>query len=224
MVCMGEYYRYIKIYANTLFLRLTFIPLRLDTPKMSDNFLNLFDSYVKLTDKDIDICKQYFEHKSSPKNNIVEEENTVPKHLYFITKGFMRLFYYDDNGDEITTHIESQNQFITSFTNFIREIKSNENLECITNCEFYKIERSKLIELIEKNENFKNFSLVIFEQAAARTQIRANDFATLTADLRYKKLVEQQPEIIQNVPIQYIASYLGIKPQSLSRIRKQIIK
>ena len=224
MVCMGEYYRYIKIYANTLFLRLTFIPLRLDTPKMSDNFLNLFDSYVKLTDKDIDICKQYFELKSLPKNNIVEEENKVPKHLYFITKGFMRLFYYDDNGDEITTHIESQNQFITSFTNFIREIKSNENLECITNCEFYKIERSKLIELIEKNENFKNFSLVIFEQAAARTQIRANDFATLTADLRYKKLVEQQPEIIQNVPIQYIASYLGIKPQSLSRIRKQIIK
>jgi signal-transduction protein with cAMP-binding, CBS, and nucleotidyltransferase domain len=221
---MGEYYRYIKIYANTLFLRLTFIPLRLDTPKMSDNFLNLFDSYVKLTDKDIDICKQYFELKSLPKNNIVEEENKVPKHLYFITKGFMRLFYYDDNGDEITTHIESQNQFITSFTNFIREIKSNENLECITNCEFYKIERSKLIELIEKNENFKNFSLVIFEQAAARTQIRANDFATLTADLRYKKLVEQQPEIIQNVPIQYIASYLGIKPQSLSRIRKQIIK
>jgi CRP-like cAMP-binding protein len=186
--------------------------------------LNLFDSYVKLTDKDIDICKQYFELKSLPKNNIVEEENKVPKHLYFITKGFMRLFYYDDNGDEITTHIESQNQFITSFTNFIREIKSNENLECITNCEFYKIERSKLIELIEKNENFKNFSLVIFEQAAARTQIRANDFATLTADLRYKKLVEQQPEIIQNVPIQYIASYLGIKPQSLSRIRKQIIK
>ena len=221
---MGEYYRYIKIYANTLILRLTFIPLRLDTPKMSDNFLNLFDSYVKLTDKDIDICKQYFELKSLPKNNIVEEENKVPKHLYFITKGFMRLFYYDDKGDEITTHIESQNQFITSFTNFIREIKSNENLECITNCEFYKIERSKLIELIEKNENFKNFSLVIFEQAAARTQIRANDFATLTADLRYKKLVEQQPEIIQNVPIQYIASYLGIKPQSLSRIRKQIIK
>ena len=221
---MREYYRYIKIYANTLFLRFTFTPLRLDTPKMSDNFLNLFDSYVKLTDKDIDICKQYFELKSLPKNNIVEEENKVPKHLYFITKGFMRLFYYDDNGDEITTHIESQNQFITSFTNFIREIKSNENLECITNCEFYKIERSKLIELIEKNENFKNFSLVIFEQAAARTQIRANDFATLTADLRYKKLVEQQPEIIQNVPIQYIASYLGIKPQSLSRIRKQIIK
>ena len=191
---------------------------------MSDHFLNLFDSYVKLTDKDIELCKQHFEFKSLPKNTIVEEENKVPKNLYFIINGFMRLFYYDDNRDEITTHIESHNRFITSFTNFIREVKSNENLACITNCEFYKIERSKLIELIDKNENFKNLSLVIFEQAAARTQIRANDLATLTADLRYKKLVEQQPEIIQNVPIQYIASYLGIKPQSLSRIRKQLIK
>jgi CRP-like cAMP-binding protein len=191
---------------------------------MSDNFLNLFDSHVKLTESDIEFCKQYFELKSVAKNNIVEEENKVPKHLYFLSKGFMRLFYYDDNGDEITTFIVSQNRFITSFTNFINEVKSNENLECITNCEFYRIERSKLIELIDKNENFKKFSLVIFEQAATTNQIRANDFATLTAELRYKKMVEHQPEIIQHVPIQYIASYLGIKPQSLSRIRKQMIK
>lgn len=191
---------------------------------MTNNFLNLFDSYIKLTESDIDFCKQYFELKSLTKNNIAEEENKVPKCLYFITKGFMRLFYCDGNGDEVTTLIASPNRFITSFLNFIHEKKSNENLECITDCEFYRIERNKLLELIDKSENFKKFSLVIFEQAIATTQIRANDFATLTADLRYKKLIEQQPEIIQNVPIQYIASYLGIKPQSLSRIRKQMIK
>jgi CRP-like cAMP-binding protein len=191
---------------------------------MTDNFLKLFDSYVKLTDSDIKFCKQYFELKSLPKNTIIEEENRVPKYLYFITNGFMRLFYYDDNGDEITTLIASPNRFITSFLNFIHDKKSDENLECITDCELYEIERNKLLELIDKNENFKKFSLLIFEQAMASSQIRANDFATLTADLRYKKLIEQQPEIIQNVPIQYIASYLGIKPQSLSRIRKQIIK
>ncbi len=191
---------------------------------MTDNFLNLFNSYVQLTESDIEFCKQYFELKSFSKNNILEEENKIPKHLYFITKGFMRLFYYDENGDEITTLIASPNRFITSFLDFIHEKTSNANLECVTDCEFYRIERSNLLELIDKNENFKKFSLIIFEQAIATTQIRANDFATLTADLRYKKLVEQQPEIIQNVPIQYIASYLGIKPQSLSRIRKQLIK
>lgn len=191
---------------------------------MTDNFLHLFDSYVQLTKSDMKFCKQYFELKVLSKNSIVEEENKIPKHLYFITKGFMRLFYYDESGDEVTTLIASPNRFITSFLNFINEKKSNENLECITDCEFYRIERSKLAEVIEKNENFKKFSLVIFEQAMGTTQLRANDFATLTAELRYKKLLEQQPEIIQNVPIQYIASYLGIKPQSLSRIRKQLIK
>jgi ribosomal protein L10 len=81
-----------------------------------------------------------------------------------------------------------------------------------------------LVELIDKSESIKKLSLSIFEQSVATTQVRVNDFATLTAELRYKKLVEQQPELIQNVPIQYIASYLGIKPQSLSRIRKQMIK
>ena len=191
---------------------------------MTDKFYNLFDSYVKLSESEMEFCRPYFELNSVPKNSIVEEENRVPKYLYFITQGFMRLFYYDAQGDEITTLIVSPNQFVTSFSNFIHELKSNENLECITNCEFYKIERSGLVELIDKGENFKKLSLVIFEQSVASTQIRANDFATLTAELRYKKLIEQQPEIIQNVPIQYIASYLGIKPQSLSRIRKQIIK
>ena len=191
---------------------------------MNNPFFNQFERYIKLTDSDIEFSKTYFELNSAAKKTILEVENKVPKYLYFITEGFMRLYYKDINGDEVTTLIVSPNRFITSFTNFIHEIKSNENVECITNCEFYKIERSKLVELIDKNENFKKLSLVIFEQSLAITQIRANDFATLTADLRYKKMVEQQPEIIQNVPIQYIASYLGIKPQSLSRIRKQMIK
>ncbi|TAF47664.1 MAG: Crp/Fnr family transcriptional regulator [Sphingobacteriales bacterium] len=191
---------------------------------MTDNFLNLFGNYVKLTKSDIEFFNKYFVLKSMQKNTIVEEENKVPKHLYFITKGFMRLFYYDNNGEEITTLIASPNKFITSFLNFIHEKKSTENLECVTNCEFYEIERGKLLELIDKNENFKKFSLVIFEQAIATTQIRANDFATLTANSRYMKLIKQHPEIIQNVPIQHIASYLGIKPQSLSRIRKHLIK
>jgi CRP/FNR family transcriptional regulator, anaerobic regulatory protein len=191
---------------------------------MKENFLNLFDSYVQLTKEDIAFCEQYFELQSFPKNSILEEENKVPKHLYFITSGFMRLFYDDKNGDDVTILIASPNRFITSFLDFIHEKKSNLNLECITDCVCYRVERSKLVEMIDKNDSFKKFSLVIFEQAIASTQIRANDLATLTAELRYKKLIEQQPEIIQNVPIQYIASYLGIKPQSLSRIRKQLIK
>jgi CRP-like cAMP-binding protein len=191
---------------------------------MSDNFKNIFKNYSNLTESDLAFCKSYFELLSLSKNSIAEEENKIPRHLYFINEGYARLFYLDKSGNEVTTLIGSPNKFITSFLDFINQKKSTQNLACITDCEFYRIERSKLVELIDKNENFRNFSLIIFEQAITTTNIRANDLATLSAELRYKKLLEEQPEIIQNVPVQHIASYLGIKPQSLSRIRKQIIK
>lgn len=187
-------------------------------------FLNNLSKQVTLTADDIACCNRYFERREIAKNHVVEEDNRVPRHLYYLNDGYMRLFYYDDNGDEITTWIATPGTFITSFLEFINEKKSVYLLECITDCDVYLIERSRLVGLIGENENFKNLSLVIFEQAIVNTSVRANDLATLTAELRYKKLLETQPAIIQHVPIQYIASYLGIKPQSLSRIRKQLQK
>jgi CRP-like cAMP-binding protein len=86
-----------------------------------------------------------------------------------------------------------------------------------------RITNANLKKLIDESENFKKFSLIIFEQAIFSTANRANDLATLNAEQRYKKLIDKQPQLIQNIPIQYIASYLGMKPESLSRIRRQII-
>lgn len=136
----------------------------------------------------------------------------------------MRLFYYDDNGDEITTQLSSPESFITSFLSYINQKKATDNLECITDCDLLRISRPKMLELIAASETFKNFSLIIFQEAITTTQSRANDLATLTAEIKYKKLLNEQPQLIQNIPLQYIASYLGIKPQSLSRIRNLLNK
>jgi CRP/FNR family transcriptional regulator, anaerobic regulatory protein len=191
---------------------------------MYTSLFNTLQQKVNFTTADLDICKTYFEPITFTKNTIIEEEQKTPQYLYFIAKGFLRLFYYDEQGDEVTTLIASPNWFVTPFLQFIHQQPSTENLECITDCELLRASRSKLMELIEANESFKKFSLLIFEQAIASTQQRANNLATLSAEQRYLKLLDTQAEIIQNVPIQYIASYLGIKPQSLSRIRKQLIK
>lgn len=191
---------------------------------MLDHFYKAFGAFAQLTAEDKKLCASFLEPFAFSKNDILEEENKVPKHLYFLSDGFMRLFYFDDNGNEATTLIASPGRFITSFLDFIHEKKSAVNLQCVTDGEALRIERSRLVSLIDQSENFKKFSLVIFEQAIAITQSRANDLATLTAEARYKKLITEQPEILQNVPIQNIASYLGIQPQSLSRIRRQITK
>ena len=177
-----------------------------------------------LSNEDAALCKQYFEPMTVAKNTILDEEGKVSPYLYFVNSGYMRLFYYDQNGDEQTNLLASSGHFVASFLCFIHQTKATENVECVTDCDLLRIRNSDMKKLIDESEYFKIFSLTIFEQAIAATASRANDLATLNAEQRYKKLIEQQPELLQNIPIQYIASYLGIKPQSLSRIRKNIFK
>ena len=191
---------------------------------MNEKLINIINKTVTLTANDVQLCDQFFETVLISKNTILEEQDKIPAYLYFISSGFVRLFYKDENGDEITTNLSSSNAFIASFMSLIHQKKAKENVECITECEIVKIHRNNLLALIDKSENFKQFSLIIFEHAITSTENRANDLATLSAEQRYKKLMENQPEILQNVPIQYIASFLGMKPESLSRIRRQISK
>ncbi len=136
----------------------------------------------------------------------------------------MRLFYYDQNGEEQTTFLCAQNGFIASFSSLINQTKATENVECITDCELLKISYINAKQLVDKSAIFKDFFLVMFEKSISSATLRANDLASLNADQRYQKMIDEQAHFIQNIPLQYIASYLGIKPQSLSRIRKQIIK
>jgi CRP-like cAMP-binding protein len=190
---------------------------------MLDTLINTLSKTITLTSQDVELCKSYFEPLTVYKNNIVEEQGKTPEYLYFIARGYMRLFYYDNNGDEATTYFGIPGTFIASFLSFIHAKQASENVECITDCELVRIARPNLVKLIDESESFKKLSLTIFEQAIATTEKRANNLATLNAEQRYKKFIEEQPLLLQNIPVQYIASYLGMKPESLSRIRRQII-
>ncbi|QRA41432.1 Crp/Fnr family transcriptional regulator [Chryseobacterium cucumeris] len=191
---------------------------------MHNQLNQLISKNVKLSDSERELCNRYFEPVLYPKNRIIEEEEKIPKYLYFVVSGFVRLFHYNDKGDEITTHINCPPGFITSYTNFVNQNKSEENLECITECELLRITKADLDLLIHQSPAFKDFSFLVFQQSLSYNEKRARDVATLTAEKRYLKLITENPEILHNVPMQYIASFLGMNPKSLSRIRKQIIR
>ncbi|SJN46913.1 cAMP-binding proteins-catabolite gene activator and regulatory subunit of cAMP-dependent protein kinases [Sphingobacterium faecium PCAi_F2.5] len=159
-----------------------------------------------------------------PKNSIIEEEGKVPAYLYYVVSGFLRLFHYNDKGDEVTTHINCPPGFITSYAHFNNGSRSEENLECITECELLRITKVDLDLLIKEIPSFKDFSIYVFQQSLSYNEKRSKELATLTAEQRYLRLMDVQPQLLQNVPMQYIASFLGMNPKSLSRIRKQIIR
>lgn len=191
---------------------------------MHSQLIQLINQSTPLSDLERNLCIRYFEPVLFPKNRILEEERKIPAYLYFVVSGFVRLFHYNDNGDEVTTHINCPPGFITSYSNFANNKKSDENLECITECEVLRITKTNLDLLIRQSHSFKDFSILVFQQSLSYNENRSRELATLTAEKRYLKLIDNYPEILHNVPMQYIASFLGMNPKSLSRIRKQIIK
>jgi CRP-like cAMP-binding protein len=136
----------------------------------------------------------------------------------------VRLFHQNEKGEEMTTHINCPPGFITSYFNYINQTPSDENLECITDCQLLRINKTNLDKLIDKSSAFKDFSISVFQQSISYNENRSKELATLTAEQRYLKLIKEYPNILQNVPLQYIASFLGMNPKSLSRIRKQVIR
>lgn len=185
--------------------------------------LETINKTVTLSPADSMLCTSSFKVVQVDAQEQLLKERQLPNSLYFINSGFVRLFYLNENGEAVTTNIAGPASFITDFLPFVQNRPSTQTLQTVTPCGLLQIEKTDLAALIAASEAFKQFSLIIFEKAMGAAQERANDLATLTAEQRYRKLLETNAAVVQQVPVQYIASYLGIKPESLSRIRRQII-
>ncbi|WP_306353858.1 Crp/Fnr family transcriptional regulator [Flavobacterium sp. '19STA2R22 D10 B1'] len=190
---------------------------------MQQKIIDFIGTRVELSIQEEALCKKYFEPVLFPKNTIIEEEGQVPRYLYYIVSGYLRLFHYNEIGEELTTHINCPPGFFTSYTHFIQQTKSNENVACITDCELLRITKENLDLFIKESIAMKDFSISVFQESIRYNENRSQELASLTGEERYRRLIENYPDILQNVPIQYIASFLGMKPESLSRIRRKII-
>lgn len=155
------------------------------------------------------------------KGQVMEERDCIPKHLYYVHQGVLRLFDYTVQGEVHTAHLAGPGCFITPFLAFIHQRPTTHALSVVAPATVLRITHQEMKALIDAYPTFQRFSLTIFEQAMAQTQAHAQRLATLSAEAHYRFLLETQQPWLAMVPVQDIASYLGIKPQSLSRIRRQ---
>lgn len=189
---------------------------------MHERLLNLIREIIEIDETDINTIENFFEPVFFDKGQILEIENKPVKYLYFINSGFIRI-YYNENGTQITSHINCPSGFITSFNSFINGTSSNDNVECITSCEVLRITKNNFDILCQKSQKWADFARIIYEKSVIYNEQRTRDIINLSAEERYLNLLKYNPDIIQNVPLQYIASFIGIKPESLSRIRRKLI-
>lgn len=177
---------------------------------------------IELPEHDRESCRRTFNPLWVAKDTMLESAGKIPVYHNFIVSGFMRKFYINEKGEEVTVELNDGPRFFTSYHHFIKQTVSNEYLQCITDCELLRITKTDADQTARTSFTQKDYTIRLFQQLLEEDKQRMNDLATLTAEQRYLKLMKNSPGIVQNVPLKYIASWLGIKAESLSRIRREI--
>ena len=163
-----------------------------------------------------------FECIEVAKNEFILKENNISKSLFFLETGCIRSYTFDRNGVEVTTNIFSAPCFVNDFLAFFKQQSTKENFQTLTACTLWKMSFQQVQSSFHNIPEFREFGRMMLVTNYSNLHERMIGMIKDTAELRYLKLIEQYPAIIQQVPLKIIASYLGITDTSLSRIRKEV--
>ncbi|MFQ3182709.1 MAG: CRP-like cAMP-binding protein, partial [Polaribacter sp.] len=186
-----------------------------------ENLINYIQSRVTLTQNDIDLIKKHFFSEEIPAQTNLLEAGKVERYIYFLDTGIVK-GYQNIDGKIIVQHLVVEQDFFTSLDSFMTETLSLDYYETVTESRVLKISKPDF-DILQKETKF----WAIFVKEVTNDHLgykleRVKDFQILTAKERYLKFVNQYPKLALNVSIDNIASFLGMEPQSLSCIRKQI--
>ena len=146
------------------------------------------------------------------------------RYLAFVNSGCLRAFHTDNNGDEFTMYFGFLNWWTGDKTSFYSGTPSRFSIQALEETEIFRADKTNWEKALDSIPVFEKWYRVKARKSYEAAQQKLIDTQTETAAEKYLKLVKNAPEIVQRIPQHYIASYLGIKPQSLSRIRKNIVK
>lgn len=188
---------------------------------MDDKIIEFISRYVSLTDEEAEIIKSQNLIESYEKGTILLSEGDYAKDCYFVLSGCVRR-YYIDNGEEKTTEFYTEFHTINPVS-YINEEPSDYYLSCLEDCILALGDEQRNQELLQKVPKLNQMVMKMSGELLAAKQISFDEFKKLKPEMRYRKLIEAQPNLFQRVPLYHIASFLGITPVSLSRMRKRIM-
>jgi CRP-like cAMP-binding protein len=186
----------------------------------------LINYFLKLTNLSADEIKALTESmiiKKNEKGSYLIKEGQLSNDTFFILQGCVRQFTIIE-GNDITTNFFTEEQWIISLENFGAKTPSKFNLICVEDTTVVIGNEQKALELFKQYPRFETTSRQILEKAFLDQQNLMASYITDKPEQRYLKLLESRPGIFQRVPQYDIATYIGVKPESLSRIRKKLLK
>ncbi|WP_306352693.1 Crp/Fnr family transcriptional regulator [Flavobacterium sp. '19STA2R22 D10 B1'] len=183
----------------------------------------LFSSLALLSEKELDRLDGVLTHKILKKGEYLIEENQICNEIVFIKSGALRSFYRNNDGDEITNCITFENELMAAFSSFVTQNPTNENIQAIFDTELQVLHRDDLEKFYENSIEWQKLGRTLSEIQYVALEKRIALFQKFSGKERYEELFKLHTKYIQFIPLQYLASFLGVTPRHLSRIRKSII-
>ncbi len=188
---------------------------------MYDKLKKYCKQIVPLSDMELDLIDQYFVEKTLKKKEFLLQDNTVCKFIAFIAGGSIRHFHVKE-GDEKTCDISFDNSWVTDYQSFTHSSIAKMNLQAMENTTVFLITKQDLSQLYNECSKYETFGRLMAENVAQRATEIAMSLSADKPEERFQNLIKTQPDLFQRVPQKYIANFLGISPESLSRIRNRI--
>ena len=189
---------------------------------MYERYFQHFNEKVPLTEDEQEFIKNYLTVKKLRKRQYLLQEGDVCKCVAFVEKGALRLYRVNEDGSEHILAFALEGFFITDLYSFLTNETSTYNIDAIEDSELVLITRSASDELRKLSSKYQEFIFQETSEAYIQLGRRITSIISLGLEERYKELTTNYPDIIHRIPQHMIASYMGLTPETLSRVRKRI--
>lgn len=189
---------------------------------MQDLLFDFISRYISLTDEEKETLISLDIFKSIKKGDVILSEGQTSNKGFFVLKGCLRVYYVVD-GEEKTTAFYTEMEGVTPncvLTKLPSEYYITASEDSIITVSTPEME----IEVFEKFPKFEKLCRLLSEELLMKQQVDFDEFKTSSPEKRYLNLMEKRPDLIQRIPQHQLASFIGVKPQSLSRLRSRILK
>jgi CRP-like cAMP-binding protein len=180
-----------------------------------------FERIVSMSDSDWEIFSSKLIRRTFPKKSIILPQGKIENYLSFIEKGMVRMCIPKE-WDDLTFSFEFEGNFFCAYSSFLTQQPSEYQIEAISDTILWSISHADLQEIYSTTVTGNTLGRYASEGLYLKKTKRELSLLTKSAEDRYLNLFKEEPHLLRQIPLKYIASYIGITPQALSRIRKRI--